>query len=606
MKRIKEMLLSVVMLTTTISTMAQGWPDNYGGVMLQGFYWDSYSATKWTTLQSQSEELAKYFSLIWVPQSGKASANPSMGYDVKYYYNQNSSFGTETELKQMIQTFKAKGTDIVADVVVNHRANVSDWFDFPTETNPHDGQTYSMTSTDICADDDGGAAKTEASKRTPAIQLSKNNDTGEGWGGMRDLDHKSENVQKNVKAYLAYLLNYLGYGGVRYDMVKGYSASFTGMYNTAAAPQYSVGEYWDGDVAKVKAWIEGTRTNGTIQSAAFDFPFRYTVKDAVNNINSWGNLANASLIADKTYRRYAVTFVENHDTEYRSASAQQDPIRKDTIAANAYLLAMPGTPCVFLKHWVDCKDDIKKMISARKAAGITNNSEYATLMNSPECYAVAVKGNNHTLVCVVGNTAEYQPTEDMTETASGYHYKYYTTATFPEIDDKPFEIEINVCTENVGWTNVNFWSWGGDGTHSPANSNWPGDKVTTTKTVAGKQWYAKKFTINGAADAINFVFSTGNGSPQSVDVNSVRRTSYFEISTQKSGSKNLVNDVTKTIVIKGDINGDGIVNGTDLAALANIILGQKEKNNAADVNGDGDINGTDLTALVNIIMTSAT
>ena len=86
----------------------------------------------------------------------------------------------------------------------------------------------------------------------------------------------------------------------------------------------------------------------------------------------------------------------------------------------------------------------------------------------------------------------------------------------------------------------------------------------------------------------------------------MRRTSYFEISTQKSGSKNLVNDVTKTIVIKGDINGDGIVNGTDLTALVNIILGQKEKNNAADVNGDGDINGTDLTALVNIIMTSAT
>ena len=28
---------------------AQGWPQNYGGVMLQGFYWDSYDDTQWAT-----------------------------------------------------------------------------------------------------------------------------------------------------------------------------------------------------------------------------------------------------------------------------------------------------------------------------------------------------------------------------------------------------------------------------------------------------------------------------------------------------------------------------------------------------------------------------
>ena len=75
-----------------------------------------------------------------------------------------------------------------------------------------------------------------------ALNFSQNNDEGEGWGGMRDLDHKSGNVQKIVKAYENFLLNDLGYAGFRYDMVKGFAASHVGDYNTAANVKYSVGD----------------------------------------------------------------------------------------------------------------------------------------------------------------------------------------------------------------------------------------------------------------------------------------------------------------------------------------------------------------------------
>ena len=53
---------------------------------------------------------------------------------------------------------------------------------------------------------------------------------------------------------------------------------------------------------------------------------------------------------------------------------------------------------------------------------------------------------------------------------------------------------------------------------------------------------------------------------------------------------------------KGDVNGDGQANGTDLVALTNIILGKNAKTDAADVNGDGQVNGTDYVALVNIVL----
>lgn len=61
-----------------LGIMAQGWPANYGGVMLQGFYWDSYSDTQWTNLTSQADELSKYFNLIWVPQSGWCNSTTDM------------------------------------------------------------------------------------------------------------------------------------------------------------------------------------------------------------------------------------------------------------------------------------------------------------------------------------------------------------------------------------------------------------------------------------------------------------------------------------------------------------------------------------------------
>ncbi len=53
---------------------------------------------------------------------------------------------------------------------------------------------------------------------------------------MRDLDHSSQNVQTIVKAYLDMLLNDFGYAGFRYDMVKGYSGKYTGIYNDATKP----------------------------------------------------------------------------------------------------------------------------------------------------------------------------------------------------------------------------------------------------------------------------------------------------------------------------------------------------------------------------------
>lgn len=602
-----------------LSVSAQGWPSGWQGVMLQGFYWDSFSDTQWTNLESQADELSEFFKLIWIPQSGNCGSGNSMGYNDLYWFNNyTSTFGNEQQLRSMISTFKSKGLGTIADVVINHRSSMAGtWMSFPEET--YKGVTYTMGAADICSNDDGGKTAAQAE-----VKPTGQTDTGDDFDGARDLDHNSANVQAMVKAYLDFLLNDLGYTGFRYDMVKGYAPEFTGIYNTAANPQYSVGEYWDG-VSQIKSWIDGTTANGAKQSAAFDFPLKYLLRDCCNSSSNWSTLGGSCLANDMYYRRYAVTFVDNHDTYGRGNDGE---VKANILAANAFILAAPGTPCVFLPHWKEYKQDIKQMIYARNMAGINNESTFETMNRTASQYAIKVNGTDgKSVVVLMGSTswpsstvkeADYQlvdkgqnfayyisrnagsvwadvpsgsydngvsvtlsalttdagaqivcttdgsePTAsngtkvssgatvsiDATTTlkaalltggaVSGMITRHYTVTAF-----QPHEITVCVNADNVGWSRVNFWSWGGDGTHSPVNGSWPGDNVTTTKTVGGKTWYYQTYTMNSSDDCVCFVFSTASGSPQTVDVTNVSKDSYFEISSTSEGGKYKVDDVT--------------------------------------------------------------
>ena len=59
--------------------------------------------------------------------------------------------------------------------------------------------------------------------------------------------------------------------------------------------------------------------------------------------------------------------------------------------------------------------------------------------------------------------------------------------------------------------------------------------------------------------------------------------------------------VKQQSALRGDVNGDGIVNGTDIQAVINfIVAGQYDEN--PDVNKDGQVNGTDIQEVINIIV----
>ena len=538
-----------------ITPKGEGWPANYGGVMLQGFYWNSFEDTKLTELQKQVDDISTYFDLVWLPNTG-ATGGTGMGYLPVYWLNHNSNFGRQATLKKLIKAFNEKGTKVIEDVVLNHKApkGANDsWVDFVNEKWTHDGITEEInwTPADICRNDDGGYTN-EMGKDPEMVALNGGwectgaDDTGDDFSGGRDLDHTSANVQQNCITYLNYLQKELGYSGYRLDMVKGYSAYYTGIYNEATQPEFCVGEYWDGQDA-ITRWIEGTG----MTSAAFDFPFKYQVKDAFGNGN-WSALDYKGICGDDYWKRYAVTFIDNHDT-YEN----EGRLVSNVLPANAFMLAMPGTPCVFLKHWQRYPIAIGNMILARKACGITNQSAIVDAYQADGGYVVKVQGTNGTVLCIAGFVQ--MDTNGFKLISSGTNYAYFVSDNIDveslglrEGSDDEEAKELTVYVECSEAPYLYSWNSAGQAT----NGAWPGTQLTTTATTEdGKTFWTRTFSTapvnivinNGGDKETNDegeTVATGKNMVQTADIVGLTHDSYFTFDPTNSDKETNWTDIT--------------------------------------------------------------
>lgn len=526
----KRLFTSIIISLATLPMLAQGWPANYGGVMLQGFYWDSYTDSNWANLESQADELSDFFELIWVPQSGYCNTlSDQMGYSDIWWLDHKSCFGTEEQLRSMIKTFKQKGTGVIEDVVINHKNGNTSWCDFPNESK--NGYTLTWDNTNfsgICQDDECNSTSNLSKWAKGAYSGKKATgakDTGTNFDGVRDLDHTNAQVQQNIKTYLSFLLDDLGYTGFRYDMVAGYAPKYTAIYNTAVKPQFSVGEYWtnEGNTGIVN-WINGTKVDGVIQSAAFDFSMKWNINDVFATASNWTKLDNAALATDAAYARYAVTFVDNHDTGRQGES----PLYANVEAANAFILSLPGTPCVWLKHWQTYKTTIKKQILVRKAAGINNQSEIISKTASGNGYVLNTKGTKGNVLLVLGtattNIGGYKLAVE------GTNYKMYVSSgvdisALGNVKEDSFTApdccevkEGEVCAffeAPTSFTNVKCWAW--DSNNNYTGGTWPGATCTKVGTHNGKNVWKWTYTGTLSTQPTNIIFSN-NGANQTSDL----------------------------------------------------------------------------------------
>ena len=510
----KKFLLSVAMLCMALSGRAEtqdvcgGWPADYGGVMLQGFWWDGYSAAKWSALTARANELSQYFDLIWVPNSGTCSGDPegsqgpSMGYDPCYWLHHNSCFGTEAELRTMIDTYKAKGVGIIEDVVINHKKGVTNWCDFAQETvtGQNTNKEYS-----IAWDNDSYSQICQSDEcNSNGYHTTGANDTGDDFDGYRDLDHTNQTTRANVKVYLDFLLHELGYAGFRYDMVKGYGAGYIQEYNNDAMPTYSVGEFWDNQT-NIQNWIEGTGWT----SAAFDFPLKFKINSAISD-SHYDAFDFKSFTFDKNYARHSVTFADNHDT-----GRETSRLANNWSAANAFILASPGTPCIWYPHYNADPTNIQAMILARKACGITNTNcnvqqQYATDDNRG--YVMESYGSKGSVYVLLGEAAYSKVGEvpsKYTLVAEGDAYKFYSSvANFASVKVSPDGGAFTSQTLDVTLEAVNATTaWYTIGADAPDRETFNG---TTTFTIGLNSALNEDITICWGATGGDGVEHTGS------------------------------------------------------------------------------------------------
>ena len=121
-------------------------PAENEDVLIQAYYWaheensatewTPYGSIHWTDLTAQASELGHYFNLVWLAPSGETQDHT--GFLPTNYSDQNSHvWGTETELKTLIDSLHAANAKVVADIVINHSSpggenNYCNWgiFDF--------------------------------------------------------------------------------------------------------------------------------------------------------------------------------------------------------------------------------------------------------------------------------------------------------------------------------------------------------------------------------------------------------------------------------------------------------------------------------------------
>ncbi len=464
MKKVLSMFV-VLLMSTMMWGASSSVPENAPDVMLQAFYWDSYpngsgsayGNTGWSTLLNQVDELGEYFDLVWLPP---VAGGAGTGYHPKQYSNLSSAWGSESQLRELITKLKAKGTRTVADIVINHIEGSTSWCSFATMDFGDYGKFYPEASW-ICKTDEMNKNDNAGSCKGLATGA---DDDGYGdeanYSEARDWDHKSSNVQAMFRAYLKWLKNDVGFDGWRYDYGKGFHHSHINDYNSAAGAYMAVVEYWDGNSGVIRSRLEDANWN----EMAFDFGTKY---DALNNgicSFDYSKCKGAGLLG-AGLSKHAVTFVDNHDTFTRNDSefggqnnSMSSNLKDRLLQANAFILSMPGIPCVFYPHWVTYKSEIKAMIEARHLVGVHSQSEVKDESAEQGGYQATIVGKNGWLILQLGNKVGGS-FDGFSKKASGNGYaiwvktntvsEFYLTGNAALVGDKAWKADAIKVTGNT-------------------------------------------------------------------------------------------------------------------------------------------------------------
>ena len=324
---------------------------------------------------------------VWLPPAYKGQSGiHDVGYGVYDLYDLGefdqkgsvpTKYGTKDEYLAAIDALHNAGLRVLADVVLNHRMGadqletvratkcdsndrrrklienkrIQAWtkFKFPARRQKY--SAFKWNARHFTAVDWNQETGTSAVYKLLGRQWSQKVD-GE-YGNYdylmgADVNFANPEVQQELLRWGKWYFETAKLDGVRLDAVKHISYAFfvwwlKSMRRELVNDFFAVGEYWHSDVNVLQGYLENSMRTMSLFDVSLHFKFLRAAQE--------GASFDLRTIFDDTLvqreRDFAVTFVDNHDTQPGQALQSWIPGWFKPLAYALILLREAGTPCVF-------------------------------------------------------------------------------------------------------------------------------------------------------------------------------------------------------------------------------------------------------------------
>lgn len=367
--------------------------ENKNRTMMQYFEW--YLANDglwWKRCAAKAANLAALgITDVWLPPAYKGVSQSDVGYGVYDTYDLGefdqkgsvrTKYGTVKEYIQAIEAFHENNIKVYADIVLNHKMGADEcedvlaypinpnnrnerigdektiraWtkFTFPGRNGKYSKFTWDHTCFTGTDWDDNSKKSGElycfAGKNWSQLTDVENGNFDYLMGCDIDMDNAT--VNEEIFKWLCWYIKKTGIDGVRLDAVKHIKFTFykdmlKRVRKETGIPLPAVGEYWSGDLGRLCYYLDTVEKVMSI----FDVSLHYKFHNA--SITGKGfdmrTIFDGSLVSREP--ESAVTFVDNHDTQYGQSLQSFIEDWFKPISYALILLRKEGTPCIFYSDY---------------------------------------------------------------------------------------------------------------------------------------------------------------------------------------------------------------------------------------------------------------
>ncbi|MGN0394005.1 MAG: alpha-amylase [Coprococcus sp.] len=357
--------------------------------LLQGFEWYLPDDGKhWDHIASEAKKLHDIgITGIWLPPAYKCTGGiHDVGYGVYDMYDLgefdqkgsvSTKYGTKQQYLNAIKTLQSAGIKVYADIVFNHRmgadgteevravmddsnnrnntisspSSILAWtkYTFPGRNGQYSDFTWNASHFDGVDWDDkehkSGVYLFEGKNWEENVDTELGN---YDYLMGADLDMDNQEVIDELDRWGKWYLDMTNVDGFRLDAVKHIRFNFythwlTRLRNESGKELPTVAEYWSPDVSSLCHYLDAS---GHVANL-FDVPLHFNLHKASSNN---GNFDMRNILSNTFVEKrpeYAVTFVDNHDTQPGQALESFIPAWFKPLAYSLILLRKDGIPCIF-------------------------------------------------------------------------------------------------------------------------------------------------------------------------------------------------------------------------------------------------------------------